>query len=75
MTSIAFILGVVPLVIATGAGANARRSLGMSVFTGMISSTCLAVVLVPAFFVILQKWDEKRKKGALTGAASAHHSS
>ena len=61
MTSIAFILGVVPLVIATGAGANARRSLGISVFTGMISSTCLAVVLVPAFFVILQKFDERRK--------------
>ena len=62
MTSIAFILGVVPLVIATGAGANARRSLGISVFTGMISSTCLAVVLVPAFFIVLQSWDEKRKK-------------
>jgi len=62
MTSIAFILGVVPLVIASGAGANARRSLGVSVFTGMISSTCLAVVLVPAFFIILQTWDEKKKK-------------
>ena len=62
MTSIAFILGVVPLVIASGAGANARRSLGISVFTGMISSTCLAVVLVPAFFIILQTWDEKKKK-------------
>ena len=73
MTSIAFILGVVPLVIASGAGANARRSLGMSVFTGMISSTCLAVVLVPAFFVILQQWDEKRKKGAVPADASAHH--
>ncbi len=62
MTSIAFILGVVQLVIASGAGANARRSLGISVFTGMISSTCLAVVLVPAFFIILQTWDEKKKK-------------
>lgn len=66
MTSIAFILGVVPLVIASGAGANARRSLGISVFTGMISSTCLAVVLVPAFFIILQTWDEKKKKYPLT---------
>jgi HAE1 family hydrophobic/amphiphilic exporter-1 len=61
MTSIAFILGVLPLVIATGAGANARRSLGMSVFTGMISSTCLAVLIVPAFFIVLQKFDEQRK--------------
>jgi hydrophobic/amphiphilic exporter-1 (mainly G- bacteria), HAE1 family len=40
MTSFAFILGVLPLVLATGAGANARKSLGISVFTGMIASTC-----------------------------------
>ncbi len=59
MTSFAFILGVLPLVLATGAGANARRSLGISVFTGMIASTCLAVVFVPAFFVMLQKLDER----------------
>jgi hydrophobic/amphiphilic exporter-1 (mainly G- bacteria), HAE1 family len=62
MTSFAFILGVVPLVIATGAGANARRSLGLSVFTGMIASTCLAVVFVPAFFVVLQRLDERRRR-------------
>jgi hydrophobic/amphiphilic exporter-1 (mainly G- bacteria), HAE1 family len=61
MTSFAFILGVLPLVLATGAGANARRSLGLSVFTGMIASTCLAVVFVPAFFVVLQQLDERRK--------------
>ena len=54
MTSFAFILGVLPLVFATGAGANSRRSLGLSVFSGMIASTCLAVVFVPAFFVVLQ---------------------
>ncbi|MCI0465771.1 MAG: efflux RND transporter permease subunit, partial [Beijerinckiaceae bacterium] len=62
MTSFAFILGVLPLVLATGAGANARRSLGISVFTGMIASTCLAVVFVPAFFVVLQRLDERRRK-------------
>ncbi len=61
MTSFAFILGVLPLVFATGAGANGRRSLGISVFSGMIASTCLAVVFVPAFFVVLQKLDERRK--------------
>ncbi|HTV32508.1 MAG TPA: efflux RND transporter permease subunit [Methylocella sp.] len=61
MTSFAFILGVLPLVLATGAGANARRSLGISVFTGMIASTCLAVVFVPAFFVALQKLQERTK--------------
>ena len=62
MTSFAFILGVLPLVLATGAGANARKSLGISVFTGMIASTCLAVVFVPAFFVVLQRLDERWSK-------------
>ncbi len=51
MTSFAFILGVVPLVTATGAGAAARVSLGLAVFSGMIASTCLAVLFVPSFFV------------------------
>jgi HAE1 family hydrophobic/amphiphilic exporter-1 len=70
MTSFAFILGVVPLVIATGAGANARRSLGISVFSGMIASTCLAVLFVPSFFVVLQRFDEwrKRKKHPTAGS-------
>jgi HAE1 family hydrophobic/amphiphilic exporter-1 len=61
MTSFAFILGVVPLVTATGAGANARASLGLSVLTGMLASTCLAVLFVPAFFVVLQRFEEWRK--------------
>lgn len=61
MTSFAFILGVMPLVFATGAGANARRSIGIAVCSGMLASTCLAVVFVPAFFVVLQTWHEKRK--------------
>jgi hydrophobic/amphiphilic exporter-1 (mainly G- bacteria), HAE1 family len=61
MTSFAFILGVVPLVTATGAGANSRISLGLSVFSGMIASTCLAVLFVPSFFVVLQRLEERRK--------------
>ena len=61
MTSFAFILGVLPLVLATGAGANARRSLGISVFSGMIASTCLAVLFVPSFFAVLQQFEEWRK--------------
>ena len=60
MTSFAFILGVVPLVMATGAGANARASLGLSVMTGMLASTCLAVLFVPSFFVVLQSFEEWR---------------
>jgi HAE1 family hydrophobic/amphiphilic exporter-1 len=65
MTSFAFILGVLPLVLATGAGANARRSIGISVFSGMIASTCLAVLLVPSFYVILQHFEEYRKRRAV----------
>ncbi len=70
MTSFAFILGVVPLVTATGAGANARASLGLSVFSGMIASTCLAVLFVPSFFVVLQRLEEKIRKPK-PGAAAA----
>ena len=54
MTSIAFILGMVPLVIATGAGAASRRALGTAVFGGMITSTVLAVFFVPVFYVAVQ---------------------
>ncbi len=65
MTSFAFILGVVPLVLATGAGASARKSIGITVFSGMLASTCLAVLFVPAFFVVVQRfenWLAERKK-------------
>ena len=61
MTSIAFILGVVPLVFATGAGAAARRSIGITVFSGMLASTCIAILFVPALFVVLQRWEEWRR--------------
>jgi len=54
MTSIAFILGVVPLVTATGAGAASRQALGTAVFGGMVTSTVLAVFFVPAFYVAVQ---------------------
>lgn len=62
MTSITFIIGVLPLVFATGAGANSRRSLGIAVASGMLASTCLAVVLVPSFFVVLEQYVERKKK-------------
>jgi HAE1 family hydrophobic/amphiphilic exporter-1 len=65
MTSFAFILGVVPLVLATGAGANARKSIGITVFSGMLASTCLAVLFVPTFFVVVQRfenWLKERKQ-------------
>jgi HAE1 family hydrophobic/amphiphilic exporter-1 len=61
MTSFAFGMGVLPLVLATGAGANSRISLGLSVLSGIIASTCLAVLFVPSFFAVLQRLDEARK--------------
>ena len=54
MTSFAFILGVVPLVWATGAGAASRQALGTAVFGGMITATVLAVFFVPVFYVVIQ---------------------
>ncbi|MBB5573191.1 MULTISPECIES: efflux RND transporter permease subunit [Rhizobium] len=70
MTSFAFILGVVPLVLATGAGASARKSIGISVFSGMIASTCLAVLFVPSFYVVLQRIEEHRKRRTVTQPVS-----
>ena len=69
MTSFAFILGVVPLVTATGAGASARVSLGLAVLSGMIASTCLAVLFVPSFFVVMQRFEEWRKSRKLQAPA------
>ena len=61
MTSFTFILGVLPLLLARGAGASARKSLGLTVATGMLTSTCLAVLFVPAFYVVLQRWAERTR--------------
>ncbi|MEW9613558.1 efflux RND transporter permease subunit [Shinella sp. S4-D37] len=62
MTSIAFILGVVPLVLQTGAGASAQKSIGIAVLTGMLGSTCLTVVFVPSLFVVMQRLEERLKR-------------
>ncbi|HEY3453221.1 MAG TPA: multidrug efflux RND transporter permease subunit [Bryobacteraceae bacterium] len=61
MTSFAFILGVVPLVIATGAGANSRRALGTAVFGGMNAATLLAIFAVPVCFVVVARLAERRR--------------
>jgi HAE1 family hydrophobic/amphiphilic exporter-1 len=62
MTSFAFILGIVPLLRATGAGAASRRALGTAVFGGMIAATVLAVFFVPVFYVLMQRLAEFRRK-------------
>lgn len=74
MTSLAFVLGVVPLVFASGAGAAARRSMGTGVFGGMIIATFIATIFVPLFFVVTsrsrKKPGEQRLTEALLPAAS-----
>lgn len=62
MTSFAFILGVVPLVIASGAGAAAKHSVGIAVFGGMIAATLLTTLTVPAFYVLVQSMAERLKR-------------
>ncbi|HTR02548.1 MAG TPA: efflux RND transporter permease subunit, partial [Thermoanaerobaculia bacterium] len=71
MTSFTFILGVLPLLLASGAGASARKSLGLAVASGMIASTCLAVLFVPAFFVVIRGWAEKKRSAAPAGVPEA----
>ncbi|MBU3832027.1 MAG: efflux RND transporter permease subunit, partial [Candidatus Desulfovibrio faecigallinarum] len=55
MTSLAFILGVVPLAISTGAGANSRHAIGTAVIGGMLFSTCIATLFIPFFFTAIMK--------------------
>jgi hydrophobe/amphiphile efflux-1 (HAE1) family protein len=62
MTAFAFILGVFPLVIASGAGAQSRHSLGTSVFGGMILSTMLSLIVVPVFYVVIENLRERKPK-------------
>lgn len=71
MTSFAFILGIVPLVNATGAGAASRRALGTAVMGGMIAATVLAVFFVPVFYVLMQRLSEFRQKPANTGHSAS----
>jgi len=62
MTALSFILGVIPLVIASGAGANSRRSLGTAVFGGMLAATVFGVFLIPVLYVVIQGISEKMGK-------------
>jgi len=75
MTSLAFILGVVPLALSSGAGAGARHSVGTGVMGGMIAATFLAIFFVPLFFYWLtdRKMSDKRPKSEVTQEISEHH--
>ncbi|AMV27067.1 Efflux pump membrane transporter BepE [Gemmata sp. SH-PL17] len=77
MTSLAFILGVLPLVVASGAGAEMRRSLGIAVFSGMLGVTLFGVFLTPVFFDLIQRgvdskvFSETLSRGAGAGLLGA----
>jgi multidrug efflux pump len=61
MTSLAFVAGVTPLAVSTGAGANSRVAIGTGIVGGTLTGTLLAVFLVPVFFVIVRKIVSKRQ--------------
>jgi multidrug efflux pump len=61
MTSIAFIMGVVPLVLSSGAGAEMRHAMGVAVFSGMLGVTFFGLLLTPLFYVLIRAWVEKRQ--------------
>ncbi len=63
MTSLAFILGVVPLVFASGAGAEMRQSLGTAVFSGMIGVTIFGLIFTPLFYVLASRFQSKKRAG------------
>ncbi len=83
MTSLAFILGVAPLVVATGAGAEMRQSLGTAVFGGMIGVTGFGLIFTPAFYTLMQRvggtrWEspeQRRSRSGLRADAAAEPSS
>ncbi|WNM57999.1 multidrug efflux RND transporter permease subunit [Candidatus Nitrospira allomarina] len=69
MTSMAFIFGVVPLVIASGAGAASRQSIGTGVFGGMLAATLLAIFFVPLFFVLIRKLAHRVRRRSASSPA------
>ncbi|MEP6880245.1 MAG: efflux RND transporter permease subunit, partial [Nitrosospira sp.] len=76
MTSMAFILGVFPLVVASGAGAASRNSIGTGVFGGMLAATFLAIFFVPLFFAMIGKVSRRSKRStAETRQLTANDSS
>jgi len=70
MTSIAFIAGVFPLVVSTGAGAEMRRAMGLAVFAGMIGVTFFGLFLTPVFYVVLEKLGVRKPVTPVAAPAS-----
>jgi len=63
MTAFSFILGVIPLLIATGAGAEARKVMGMTVFAGMLVATVVGVLIVPALYIFVERYIARSENG------------
>ena len=61
MTSLAFFFGVLPLAIATGAGAGAQNAIGTAVCGGMLSATFIDLIFIPLFFVLVSRWFGRRR--------------
>ncbi|WJV55084.1 efflux RND transporter permease subunit [Prodigiosinella aquatilis] len=73
MTSLAFILGVLPLAISTGAGSGAQNAVGTGVMGGMITATILAIYFVPVFFVVVRRRFDKKKGNDVVDQSIEHH--
>jgi multidrug efflux pump len=73
MTSFAFIMGVVPLVVSTGAGSEMRHAMGVAVFAGMLGVTFFGLFLTPVFYVALRLWATRGQRKAVANDASASH--
>ena len=71
MTSFAFIMGVIPLVTASGAGSEMRQAIGIAVFAGMLGVTSFGLFLTPVFFVTIEAWIGKRQQREMEYPLSA----
>jgi multidrug efflux pump subunit AcrB len=66
MTALSFILGVMPLIISSGAGANARISLGVTVVSGMLAATILSLLMVPMLYILIERLRARSSQGAVS---------
>jgi multidrug efflux pump subunit AcrB len=73
MTSIAFIAGVFPLVVSTGAGSEMRRAMGVAVFAGMIGVTFFGLFLTPVFYTVLEKLGVRKPAPAAIPEPTPEH--
>ena len=71
MTSLAFVFGVAPLVVATGAGSEMRQSLGTAVFAGMLGVTAFGLLFTPAFYTVVRKIGRKKTRTEAAAVAQA----